>query len=367
MKASGHALGDFREFGRRISIPRGLILGILALGLTGPIPAWSAQRFDEGKDEPIGLGVDQKREKERKKMGWFSDVPGLSWLYLKPARTNSAEQLAYAQQLESEGKTGKAEDAYLALVRAWHDSAEAPAAQLGYAKRLEGRGKYDVAFQEYQYLVHHFAGSFPYEEVLDHQFRIALQIMNERHMTLGIFQGFRSPEAALPLLEQIVANAPAWERTPEARFHIGLIHEEEGDHQEAIRAYEAIQQRHPRSSYVLQAAYRRAYCLYREAEDNARDERRCRNALSALASFAAAYPENEHTAEAKQCLKEMRDRLADLYYERAVFYDEKEHRPDSAIVAYTDFVKKFPTAPQAGKVRERLEALKEQVKNVDKD
>jgi tetratricopeptide (TPR) repeat protein len=339
-------------------VPVRRCLGILALATATVSLALPASAAQDAMGPPRKDKGDKKEETtERKSLGWFSH---------KPVKESPAEELAYTRQLEQEGHDGNAEDEYLALVRKWPDAAEAPVAQLSYAKLLDRRKKYEEAFEEYQYLIDHYAGCFPYAEVLDSQFKIALLVMNERSMTFwGLFPGFRAPESALPLLEKLVANGPGWERTPEARFHIGAIREEQGEYLDAVRAFEEIQQRHPRSPYAIPAAFHRAYCLFKEAEDNARDERRCRNALAALAAYVAEHPDSENAAEAKRCLDTMRTRLGDMYFDRAVFYDEVARRPKSALIAYTDFAKKFPNAGQTARARERIEALKERVKDED--
>ncbi|MDI6775040.1 MAG: outer membrane protein assembly factor BamD [Verrucomicrobiota bacterium] len=306
--------------------------------------------FDDRADSMGALEADKAPERARKTLGWFSR---------QPAMANPVEQLAYARQLERDGRVGAAEDECLALARKWPDAAQAPDAQFAYARLLESRRKYAKAFEEYQYLIEHYAGRFPYGEALDRQFRIARVIMDERSMTFwGLFPGVRSPEAALPLLEKIVENAPRWERTPEAWLHIGMIREELGDHADAIRAYEQIQLRHSKSPYAPSAAFRRACCLGRESDANPRDEYRCRHALSALAAFLADYPENENTAESRRRLNDLRARLDGQYYSRAVFYDQIARRPEAAVIAYTDFLKKFPRSRHAEQARARIEALK---------
>jgi outer membrane assembly lipoprotein YfiO len=285
---------------------------------------------------------------ERKTMGWF---------FNRPSQTNAVEQLAYAAQLLKEEKKWKAASEYNALVCAWHESPQAATAQLQYALLLEDAGDYRRAFDEFQYLIRYFSGDFNYDDILQRQFKLANAIRTQKHFTFMIFPGFTSPERALPLFEQIVSNGPTWSHTPEIQINIGLINEDLEDYDAAITAYDAVQNRHPDSPFAAEASFRRAHCYYLLAGKTPRDETACRDALSAIASFIASHRESPNAETAKRYFDEMKEHLADLYYERASFYDYKAHNLKAAIIAYTDFIKKFPASRKTDIAQKRLDEL----------
>jgi len=297
----------------------------------GPLPPTPA-----GKDRP-----------ERKTTGWFR----------KPHAATPEEQLKFADGLLATGYKRKAARQYYALVARWHESPQAPVAQLAYAKLIEERGKDVEAFHEFQYLIDYFAGQFPFEEALDHQFRLANTVMTQRHCRF-LFGGYIAPERALPLFEQIVKNGPQWQNAPQVQFNIGLIHEENKDYDEAIAAYEVIQVSYPNSAEAEDASFRRAQCLYILVNDAPRHEPGYRNALSALSLFLQTYPKSENAEAATKYLDELKERLAAMYYERAVFYDKVARRPASAVIAYADFIRNFPTSHLATEAGDRMDALK---------
>ncbi len=292
----------------------------------------------------------QKVEKgamERKAPSWFHRV----------SRDTPAAQLAYAHGLLSKGELRRAGRAYNALVYRWHNSPEAVHAQLSYAKVLFDLRKYTKSFDEFQYLVEQFAGRFAHDEAIRHQYQIANHVMNVRHGKLLLFEGFSDPEQALPLFEKLVVNAPNWPEAAKVRLTIGIIHEEAKDYEEAVVAYETVEQFHPRSPEAEDAAFRKAHCRYILSRKARRDERSCREALSALATFKARYPLSERIAEVEAFHKELQERLAQLYYERATFYDRIAKRPESALIAYRDFVKKFPASSLADHADQRIREL----------
>ena len=286
-------------------------------------------------------------EKKRKTPSFFH----------RPAKETSASQLEFANKLLADGKQKAAMKQYSALVHKWHTSPEASKAQLAYARIMYDRNDYKDVFDEFQYLIDNFAGEFPYEEALDKQFRIANYLMTARRMKFLFMSGFKIQEQALPLFEKIVKNAPSWKNSIEAQYNIGIINEDMGEYSEAITAYDAVRYRYPDSERAADASFRRAYCFYLTANESIRDEISCRKALSALASFIADYPKHASFELASKSRDELDDRLANMYLERAKFYD-KTGRKKAAVIAYEDFMRKFSSSRQAGDVSIRIETLK---------
>lgn len=285
-------------------------------------------------------------------------------LFRRPTCATPAAQLAYAKSLLGAGETRAASRAFLALVHQWHESPEAAAAQLEYATLLYDSARYEKAFSELQYLVDYFHGRFPFEKVTDMQFRIANHIRTRQHGGFLFIPTFQAPERSLPLYEQYVRNAPSGAHTAEARFAMAMIREEEKDYGEAAADYEAIL-RLPRSDFTSDAAFRRARCYHRIALASPRDELAARTALDALASFLRGYPGHPNETEARAAHEDLRDRLADMYYGRAAFYDRKGDKPRAALLAYTDFVRNFPSSPQSDTARARIAELETLVKEAE--
>jgi len=287
----------------------------LALAAFIILPSAFAQETD--------FEADEKDEPARKRPSFFH----------RPAKKSTHEQLAYAGNLEKAGKLRKAARQYRALVHRWHNAPEALVAQLAFAELLEARRKYVAAFNEYQYVIDNFSGGYSYEDILGRQFRIANHVMTARQGGFLFFPGVRSPERAMPLFQALVANAPEWKKTPEALFSLGVIYEKTKDYDSSVATFRGIQLRHPGSPLAARASFRRVYGLYMSARTNPRDERASRTALSALSAFLRDHPGSEHRGDVKEYLEELKESLARIYYERAVFYDRQRRRSRAALTA----------------------------------
>lgn len=331
-----------------MNILKEIVFSILVLGLTGTAALAQGSYRPESDDFETTAAGPEKLDKK---------TPGF---WRRPAQQTPAEQLAYAQAQEAAGNGKKAERQYNVLVHRWHQSEEAPVAQFAYARLLYERGRYERAFREFQYMVQFFSGQFDYNQILDYQYRIANHVLGKRWATFGVFRGFASQERALPLLEAIVGNAPNWEKTPAIRLTIAMVYEDAGEYDTAIKAYEAVIQAHPDRPEAQTAAYRQAACLADLSDKSRRDERRCRDALSALASFQAAYPQSEHRADAQERLDSLKVRLEEMHYQRARYYDVIEKRPGAALVSYREFLKRFPGSDRAPAILERIAELEPQ-------
>jgi len=145
-------------------------------------------------------------------------------------------------------------------------------------------------------------------------------------------------------------------KAPGVRLKMGLTYEEIKQYENAVASYDAVQQYHPFSDEAETALFRKSLCLYILAKKAPRDEKRCRAALSALASFLSRYKMSPNKNKAEEYLEELNLQLSELYYAHAQFY-EKKKRPQSALIAYRDFLKKFPASDRSDEVYARVQQL----------
>jgi outer membrane protein assembly factor BamD (BamD/ComL family) len=274
----------------------------------------------------------------------------------RPKKSTAAEQFNFAEEKEKDGKLRSAKSSYNDLTHEWHNSPEAVRAQYRIARILLDQEKYIKSFKAFQYMVDHYAGEFDYDEILDYQIKIATYIMGDRWGDVLFLPGFKAPERALPLFEKIIENAPNMGKAPGVRLKMGLTYEEIKQYDNAIASYDAVQQFHPFSDEAETALFRKSHCLYILAKKAPRDEKRCRAALSALASFLSRYKMSPNKATAETYLEELNLQLSEMYYAHALFYDHKK-RPESALIAYRDFLKKFPASERAQEAYARVEEL----------
>ncbi|MDD5676597.1 MAG: tetratricopeptide repeat protein [Kiritimatiellae bacterium] len=290
------------------------------------------------------------------------------WESYRPAEATPEAQLAWINELKDAGHTIRASKACLALVNAWPESSQAPAAQLTYCRLLEERGKPAKAFNEYQFLVEAYAGFFPYNEVMDRMYAIADAIATQdRHF---LFVKYQAPEEAIPLFEKLIRNGTQWKRAAELQFRIARIYEKTKQYDLAIEAYGTYHQRYSVSPLAEQALFSQGRCCYEYSRENpvALDLRE--NAVAALQGFLDWYPYSDSAAEARKYLTELQGELAGGLYGQAALYDhtakftsDKQEHSNSLVAAricYERVIDEFPRSAWAEKAHVRIEAINQQ-------
>ena len=289
-------------------------------------------------------------------------------IFHRPAMKTPAEQLALADQLRAEGRGRHARRAYRAILHAWNDSDEAVRAQQAYAELFEAQGKWLKAFDEYQYMVKFFVGRFDFDQVIGRQTALAEKIADMRHGRFLGLPGWKDPLYAIPLFETLLSNAPRSGRAAGWQYRIGEIQQEDGDLENAVLAYERVVNRYPDSPFAEQAGVRRALCLFDMAlRRHARSERALQEAIGAFESLVEAFPRSLAVEETRPKMEELIDRLAELYYQRASYYDYTANRPTAACLAYLEFLKRFPMSAHAAEASARLEALRKETQTHEQE
>lgn len=315
-----------------------IFLAAAALAFAAP-----AQGADNGgKKEPDKPAAIEKKEPSS---------------YYKPDRKSPAEQLAYADGLLGQNRRAKAGRQYLALVHTWHSSNEAPLALMKFAGMMEDEGDYERAFEEYEYVIRYYGGIVSHQDALDAEFRVANALLGNKKKFLVIFNDESGPDKALPMLKRIIEHGPHWERAAEAQLNIGKIHEQREDYNLAVEAYETVMQNYPDRAEAVEADFRIGNCLFAISEKRVRDERSAQRARTHLQRFIKAHPGSVHGGEVSRRLDALTGKLSRLAYERAVFYDRKTRKPDAAVLAYRDFLNKFPDSSMADSARQRIAEL----------
>lgn len=288
---------------------------------------------------------------------------GVHW-YRHPDCGTAAQQLKLAANFDAAGRYRKSANAYQSLVYAWPDSPEAPQAQLALAMVQEKRQLFAKAFDEYQYLFEYYPGQFDYRDILDRQFKIANYLMKTPKASFLFFPGFAAPERALPMYEKIIKNAPTGAQAATAQLNIGIIHESNEEEEEAVTAYEILQNRYNDANLAAEASFREAHCLVKLRDQRPNDEDTCNAARAALVQYITTYPGHENVGQARGFLKTLNDQQAQRAYDLARYYQTIAHRPKAAIIAYEDFLRKYSGTPLEKSAKEQLAILnKEKNKN----
>jgi len=278
-------------------------------------------------------------------------------LFNRPKQKDATTQWAYVQGLERRGKLKAALKQALALRIFWPHSPEAPAAQLLHARLQEKRGALQASFNAYQFLVENYIGHFEFDAIIETQLYLARTLMDQRKGKFLFLPGFTAPERAIPLLEKIVASAPEWRGAAEAYYLIGVAHERVYEYHEAIDAYFTTMNRFPDSAFAERAAFDQTQCHIKLSKDAPNDKRAIDTALASCELYLQRYPASPHRAQVEANLAQLHEKRIKNAYALALYYDRILHKPESALIEYTEFVALYPNAEQTRAARLRIAQL----------
>ena len=273
----------------------------------------------------------------------------------RPAEKTPAAQLALARRYVQEKRFSRAIEASDDLVHRWHETPEAVAAQQALARLLEQEGQYTRAFAEYQYLIANYAGRFPFFGAIEGQYRVANACRTRRRTFLGLTVS--ALEEVRLMYEQILRNGPRWEQAPQVALLVGTLRENDDELTEAVVVYDQVRNRYPDSEAARDAVFLAAACRARLADEHPRNAQLLLDATAALNACARDYPADPRRAQIEKQREKLDQRQADASFERALFYDRQRQDRAAAIIAYRDFLRRHPGAPQAVAAAARLERL----------
>jgi len=271
-----------------------------------------------------------------------------------PTKEGPLAEWENVQEAVREDKLKKAIKHTEYLVTAWPDHPLAKDAQ-----RLQGdlyfsREQYEEAFQSYQKLIDYFAGQFDYESVLRQQLEAARKLENKVYKALFGLTSYQQPKEAVPLYRQLLTNAPRMKEAPQILFDIGEIYHRKRNFREAIQEYRLLEQRYPNHPLAENAVLRMADAYGAMAESNPTDVRPLEGALETLTYFTVRFPESAFLQEVRLRQKEAYDRLAEVRFRQAEFYQENLRRPNAALVGYRALLEQFPDSEWTQPARERI-------------
>ncbi len=271
--------------------------------------------------------------------------PGL--MFHRADKSPASSQLASAESLEAGRERSAACKAYDRLVRSHPFSAEAATAQLKLGRLLEKMGKYKDAFEEYKYMLYYYPESVPADSVLRQMYAIA-----------NYFATNGKERRGRDFFLDIAEVAPQWRHTPDALLQAGLIQKKRKDYFDAAESFDKIISSGYGTALAKTAADQYALTLYalscKYPEDELMRSRAISATKSALRDGDLASPDRTGLSDAINVLI---SRRYASNFEKAAFYDNSRFRDETKIAAYRNFLRRFPSAPQAERTKRRLADL----------
>lgn len=286
---------------------------------------------------------------ERKEPRWFAFING-------PKRSSAREQIEYCAELMADRDYKKARKQLDALVREWPTSPEASKAQQALADVcLENLLDYEDAFAEYRYLLDFYSLQCDYNRIADRLYQVAGLMRQEGKEIM--FVRFANTVDVRRAYEACVLHAPGASWVPEAMLTIGVLREDEGKYEEAVKVYENLRNIHPDSPEAAVALVREADDRMLVLRERSYNRARCRETADFLAMALRTCRPGD-TEKLKKYQGEVRSMTEEEAYRGARFYDSPTRTVRSAINAYERFLAEYPDSARADEVRARLDELK---------
>jgi len=273
---------------------------------------------------------------------------------------SAAEQMRKAEQLEAEGNSHAAYNAYRSLVKRYGLSVLAPKAQRKMGVILENSGDWNKAYEAYATYLSKYPRGDDFESVVESMFKIAkLFLDGQKKKLLGIPVA-SSMGRAQEMFEGIVKRAPFSKWAPLAQFNLGQALEKQGKYPEAIAAYQQVVVRYPGDAIADDAQYQIGYVRLKEHREGSYDRASAAKARESFEEFINRYPESEKVSQAKENMRSLEGSQSKGTLDIAKFYDKtKNYR--AAVIYYNDVINAQPDSAESTYAKARIEELREKV------
>ncbi len=272
------------------------------------------------------------------------------------------EQFDLAMRFFKRNEFQRAADEFVRLTTHYPDSDLAPEAQYYAGRSYEELGKYYFAFQNYQKTIDNYPYTRRMEEIIQHEYNIANIFQTMETAKLMELELTLSLDRAVAIYKKIIENSPFGEYADRSLYKMGECCRRMMKYGEAIEAYERIVKDYPQSGLVPEAKYQLAYTRYEASLDPEYDQESTEEALKEFKQISRTTPVPSIAKEADRVFNELRSRKARSELKVAEFY-ERQKKYRSALMYYGDIAAKFPGTGAAEYAEERINDLKQKVKD----
>jgi outer membrane assembly lipoprotein YfiO len=272
------------------------------------------------------------------------------------------EQFNWAMQFFKRKNYERSGPEFLRLVRHYNTSELAPEAQYYAGRSYDEWGKYHRAFLEYQKVVDDYPYSKRIDEIVKREFRIGNKFYSKQGSKLAGMELMDSLDKALEVYNQVIENAPYGKYADKSQFKIGQCYKRLQQYNEAIAAFQKLEDEHPKSGLVKRATYEVANCTYLASLKADYDQEPTDEAIEEYKKYALYGQSDELKAEAERVISQLKEKKAESAFNTAAFYERGKHYK-SAIMYYREIIDKYPNTTHAEVAREKIKLLEEKVAN----
>ncbi|MFW5856993.1 MAG: tetratricopeptide repeat protein, partial [Planctomycetota bacterium] len=272
------------------------------------------------------------------------------------ARGAPEEQLIYAKERQARGEFYDACRQYFHLIRSWPDAPEAKEAMRLLADSLFECENYYDSFQTIEEHLRQYPKSAHRETLLQLEYRIGNRFLEGAPVSL-LRERSRagSLRAATEVFDAVLGHDEFGPFADDALLQSGRAYLELGKKEEAIRRFDTLLDRFPRSELAPLARYQRAV-----ASGNVALALKYLETLRAAQSAGAANDQGGRLRqEVERGIEDLNTQNAQRMLKAGGFYERRSNPRgyDAAIFTYRQILERYPGTEEAARARERLQAL----------
>jgi outer membrane protein assembly factor BamD len=272
--------------------------------------------------------------------------------------TETASNYSRARALESEGKTKKAAKLYGSIAGSHPMSKEAPDSRLREAQLYYKNGNLIESFDKYQLFIEQYANHSKYSEAINRQYEVVTAASTGE--ITNNFIGLKSEIArskVQKMYNQVRDNAPFGATAPKSQFGLADMWQRDKDYAKAIKAYEDLYVKYPKSSLAPEAMFRVGNLLLEQSKDGNRNIGNLDTAQTTFTDLTLLYPSSKQAKLAKVKLKEIGQADIQRSFDIAEFYEKKDQNK-AALFYYNEVVVKTKEGSQLNTLaKQRAAAL----------
>ncbi len=267
----------------------------------------------------------------------------------------AAALLAEGRAAQADGNSGKAIGIYESIIKQYPFTNAAADASFERAVQIRNTGKLQDASDAFQQLITDYRQSPRFSDALQQQFEIAEEAKGgKKQRTMLMVPMKVGPQGVIEMYNRVISNAPYGKLAPLAQFAIAEVHQDQGEKNEAVAAYQAVVDNYPQSSQATEAQFRIG-SISNIAAKRTEDNSNLTATRDAMTTLLATDPSSARADEASAILSQVNEAEAAQSLEIGRFY-EQQGKPKAAAIYYNEALK-FGSADSSSKARELLGAL----------
>ena len=274
---------------------------------------------------------------------------------LQEQEAEAKGMLGEAKAAQTAGSTGKATGIYDSILKKFPFTNSAAEAAFEKAWMIRQTGKLQPAFDAFQRLVSDFRQSPRFSDAIQQQYEIAEEAKGgKKQRTLIMVPMKLGSEDVIKMYKQVIANAPFGKFAPLSQFSIAEIHQDKGEKNEAVAAYQLVVDNYPASKEAAEAQFRIG-AISNIAARNTQDGQNLTATRDALKTYVTTNPQGDRTTEAQTMLNQVDEAQAARSLEIGKFY-EKQGKAKAAAIYYNEALK-YGGADSSNEARTLLSKL----------